>query len=79
MTLDSIVSKRILVRFDFNVPMNNGNIVNDFRIKQSLETIQKLLANKNKIIIVSHLGRPQKVSTKNLSHSSRYANTYQDF
>ena len=58
MTLDSIVSKKVLVRFDFNVPMNNGNIVNDFRIKQSLETIQKLLVNKNKIIIVSHLGRP---------------------
>ena len=58
MTLDSIVSKKVLVRFDFNVPMNNGNIVNDFRIKQSLETIQKLQANKNKIIIVSHLGRP---------------------
>jgi phosphoglycerate kinase len=57
-TLDSIVSKKVLVRFDFNVPMNNGNIVNDFRIKQSLETIQKLQANKNKIIIVSHLGRP---------------------
>ena len=58
MTLDSIVSKRVLVRFDFNVPMNKGNIVNDFRIKQSLETIQKLLENKNKIIISSHLGRP---------------------
>lgn len=58
MTLKSIVSKRILVRFDFNVPINNGNIANDFRIKQSLETIQKLLANKNKLIILSHLGRP---------------------
>ena len=58
MTLARIVSKRILVRFDFNVPMSNGNIVNDFRIKQSLETIQKLLENKNKLIIVSHLGRP---------------------
>ena len=38
--------------------MNKGNIVNDFRIKQSLETIQKLLENKNKLIILSHLGRP---------------------
>jgi phosphoglycerate kinase len=57
-TLARIVSKRILVRFDFNVPMNNGNIVNDFRIKQSLETIHKLLENKNKLIILSHLGRP---------------------
>ena len=58
MTLDSISSKRVLVRFDFNVPMRNGTIVNDFRIRQSLETINKLLSNNNKIIIVSHLGRP---------------------
>ena len=58
MTLDSIASKRVLVRFDFNVPMRNGAIVNDFRIRQSLETINKLLENNNKIIILSHLGRP---------------------
>lgn len=58
MTLDRISSKRVLVRFDFNVPMKNGTIVNDFRIRQSLETIKKLLENDNKIIIVSHLGRP---------------------
>jgi phosphoglycerate kinase len=38
--------------------MSNGNIVNDYRIKQSLETIHKLLENKNKLIILSHLGRP---------------------
>jgi len=57
-TLDRILSKRVLVRFDFNVPMRNGTIVNDFRIRQSLETINKLLSNNNKIIIVSHLGRP---------------------
>ena len=38
--------------------MKNGTIVNDFRIRQSLETIKKLLENDNKIIIVSHLGRP---------------------
>ena len=59
MLLDSIFSKRVLVRFDFNVPMHDGKIVNDFRIRQSVETIQKLLQNKNKIIIVSHLGRPK--------------------
>ena len=38
--------------------MKNGTIVNDFRIRQSLVTIKKLLENDNKIIIVSHLGRP---------------------
>ena len=59
MTLDSISSQRVLIRFDFNVPMNQGKIVNDFRIKQSLETIKVLLKNKNKLIIMSHLGRPK--------------------
>jgi phosphoglycerate kinase len=58
-TLDSISSQRVLIRFDFNVPMNQGKIVNDFRIKQSLETIKVLLKNKNKLIIMSHLGRPK--------------------
>ena len=58
MRLDRISSKKILVRFDYNVPMQDGVIVNDFRIKQSLGTIEKLLENKNKLIIVSHLGRP---------------------
>ena len=39
--------------------MNQGRIVNDFRIKQSLATIQLLLKNKNKLILMSHLGRPK--------------------
>ena len=38
--------------------MYEGKIINDFRIKQSLATIQLLLKNKNKLIIMSHLGRP---------------------
>ena len=58
MTLNNISSKRVLIRFDFNVPMYEGKIINDFRIKQSLATIQLLLKNKNKLIIMSHLGRP---------------------
>jgi phosphoglycerate kinase len=67
-TLDRISSKRVLVRFDFNVPMKDGTIVNDFRIRQSLVTIKKLLENDNKIIIVSHLGRPTEgVYDKSLS------------
>jgi phosphoglycerate kinase len=81
-TLDRISSKRVLVRFDFNVPMKNGTIVNDFRIRQSLETIKKLLENDNKIIIVSHLGRPiEGVYDESLSlkpickHLSEFLNT----
>ena len=59
MSLDKIASKRVLIRFDYNVPMNQGRIVNDFRIKQSLATIKLLLKNKNKLILMSHLGRPK--------------------
>jgi len=58
-SLDKIASKRVLIRFDYNVPMNQGRIVNDFRIKQSLATIKLLLKNKNKLILLSHLGRPK--------------------
>ncbi len=68
MILESISSKRILLRLDFNVPMKDGSIVNDFRIKQSIETIQKLTKNNNKLIIMSHLGRPTEgVFDKSLS------------
>ena len=35
--------KKALVRFDYNVPMDNGEIVNDFRIRKSLQTIKMLL------------------------------------
>mgnify|MGYP001235653135 FL=1 len=59
MNLEHIESKKVLVRFDFNVPMDGDRIVNDFRIKQSLETIYKLLDKNNKILIASHLGRPK--------------------
>jgi phosphoglycerate kinase len=78
-TLDRISSKRVLVRFDFNVPMKNGTIVNDFRIRQSLETIKKLLENDNKIIIVSHLGRPTEGVMMNPCRLNQYVNTYRNF
>jgi len=56
--LEDITSKRVLIRFDYNVPMSEGKIVNDFRIRQSYETINALLQQDNKLIIASHLGRP---------------------
>lgn len=51
--------KRVLLRADYNVPLNNGNITDDYRVKKSLPTIQYLLDQGASVIICSHLGRPE--------------------
>ncbi len=55
----SVVDKRVLVRCDFDVPIDDkGNILDDFRIKQSLPTIKYLIEHKARIILIGHMGRP---------------------
>lgn len=51
-------SKTVLVRADYNVPMSREKIDDDFRIRSSLPTIKRLLADKCKVVVISHLGRP---------------------
>ena len=51
--------KRVILRADYNVPVEGGTITNDFRIKQSLPTVQALLQKNVKLVIMSHLGRPE--------------------
>lgn len=54
-----VKGKRVLVRCDFNVPMNEkGEITDDTRVKSSLPTIEYLLKEDAKVILMSHLGRP---------------------
>ncbi|MBI1857135.1 phosphoglycerate kinase [Candidatus Saccharibacteria bacterium] len=55
-----IAGKRVLLRTDYNVPLNEKyHITDDYRIKQSLPTIRYLLDKNCKVIICSHLGRPK--------------------
>lgn len=52
-----ISNKKVLIRCDFNVPIKDGKIVDDTRIKESLKTINYCIEKKAKIILFSHLGR----------------------
>ena len=53
----NIRNKKVIIRVDFNVPMEDGKIVDDTRIRAALETINYCVANNSKIILLSHLGR----------------------
>jgi phosphoglycerate kinase len=57
--LGDIAGNRILVRTDFNVPLDGDRIVDDFRIRAALPTIQWLLHAGGKVVCASHLGRPK--------------------
>lgn len=60
-----IKDKTVLLRVDFNVSLNpDYTISNSARIKQSLQTINYLLNNNNRLIIISHLGRPKGIDKK---------------
>jgi phosphoglycerate kinase len=54
--------KKVLVRCDFNVPMDSGGITDTARIDASLETIRYILDHNAAVILCSHLGRPKKPS-----------------
>ena len=54
----NINNRSVLIRFDYNVPIENNIIINDFRIKSSFKTIDYCLSKNTSIIIMSHLGRP---------------------
>ena len=58
MTDLDLAGKRVLIRHDLNVPIKDGKVTSDKRIRASLPTIEMALAAGAKVMIMSHLGRP---------------------
>lgn len=62
-----VKDKTVLVRADYNVPLHDGQVADDYRIRKSVPTLLALLEQRCKVVIVSHLGRPKGEAKPELS------------
>ena len=76
-SLSIIEFKKVLLRLDLNVPLDNGKVIDDTRIHKIIDTIIFLLQNNARIVIISHVGRPkgkidEKLSLKPIAERLEY-------
>ena len=69
----NVKGQRVLVRCDFNVPLQDGKITDENRLVAALPTIKKLIADGGKIILCSHLGKPKGRNRNFLWHRLLFA------
>lgn len=68
-----VAGKRVFVRVDFNVPVEDGKITDDKRIRETLPTINYLIEKGAKVILASHFGRPNGQVVEELRHTASAA------
>ena len=69
----NLANKRILLRVDLNVPLQDGKVTDESRIKKVVPIIKEFINKKAKVVLISHLGRPKgkidkKLSLKPIAH-----------
>ena len=63
---EKIENKKVILRCDFNVPIENGKVLDDTKVVKSLKTINYLLDNNCSLILLSHLGRVKSKKDKSI-------------